>query len=321
MRFPKPVMLNLGGINIASYQCGDRYAPPVLCVHGWPEMAYSWAHQLPAIANAGYRAIAMDVRGFGHSDFPADIEAYRIDKLIGDIEGVLDALEIREVVLVGHDWGGIMVWHAARMIEERVRGVISICTPHMKRPPADPIDIFRARHGHEHYFVKFTEDDKVEDVFDRDPMVVFKMLFRKTPVGTQLTSDMYYLPKNLGIYQVAGVPDLPGQVMNERDLHVYAGAYMRTGFRGGINLYRNTSANYNLTTNLSDDIAQPSLMISAKNDLFLPPEMADPMVDMVADLERVTIDECGHWAMWEKPDEINTVLVEWLNRKMGHRFY
>ncbi len=321
MKFPRPEIVDVGEVKIATYQLGAPDAPPLLLIHGWPEMAYSWAPIMRPLAEAGYRVIALDLRGFGHSDAPSEIEAYRIDHLVGDVAGVMNSLGIREAVLVGHDWGGIIVWHAARMMEERVRGVISICTPHMKRPPADPIDIFRARHGEEHYFVKFTENVTIESLFDCDPLAVFKMLFRKTPSGTKLTSEMYALPKLLKAYQTAGAPDLPGAVMSLEDMQVYAGAYSQSGFRGGINLYRNTSANYLLTAQLPDDVFQPSLMISAENDLFLPPPMADPMVDMVADLERVTIPNCGHWAMWEQPEAINKTMVAWLHRKMGLRFY
>ncbi len=321
MDFPRPEILKTGEVRIATYQCGDRAAPPLILLHGWPEMAYSWAPLMQPLARAGYRVIAMDIRGFGHSDAPYEVEAYRIDHLVGDVEAVMNMLDIREAVLVGHDWGGIIVWHAARMIEERVRGVISICTPHMKRPPADPIDIFRARHGDEHYFVKFTDNPTIETLFDRDPMAVFKLLFRKTPKGAKISSDMYALPKMLQAYLDAGTPDLPGAVMLEQDLQVYAGAYTHSGFRGGINLYRNTSANYRLTRDLPDEISQPSLMLSAADDLFLPPEMADPMEEMVVDLERHTVENCGHWAMWEQPETICKIMTEWLLRKMGLRFY
>ena len=321
MGFPKAKIIDVGAVKIATYERGATDAPPVLFLHGWPEIAYSWKHQMTAVADAGYRAIAIDLRGFGHSDAPRDVSAYRIDKLVGDIEGVLGALGIREVVLCGHDWGGIIVWHAARMLESRVRGVISVCTPHMRRPPADPIEIFKYRHGDDHYFVAFQKPDMAEAVFAQDPLAVFKMLFRRTPPDSKPTSDMFYLLKHYQAYLAVGAPKLPGQVMSDENLQVYAGAYTHSGFHGGVNLYRNTTANYELTADLSDDISQPSLMISTADDLFLPPEMADPMSDMIPDLERLTIENCGHWAMWEKPDEINTAIINWLNRKMGLRYF
>ncbi len=321
MGFPNARIIDAGEVKIAIYERGAANAPPVLLLHGWPEIAYSWKHQMQALAEAGYRAIALDLRGFGHSDAPRNVAAYRIDKLVGDIEAVLGALGLREVVLCGHDWGGIIVWHAARMLENRVRGIISICTPHMRRPPADPIEIFKHRHGDDHYFVAFQKPGIAETILEQDPLAVFKMLFRRTPPATKPSSDMYYLLNHLQTYLEAGAPKLPGQVMSDEDLQVYAGAYTHSGFHGGVNLYRNTTANYNFTADLSDGISQPSLMISTADDLFLPPEMANPMTDMVPDLERITIEACGHWAMWEKPDEINTAMIKWLNRKMGQRYF
>jgi len=166
MGFPRVNVIDAGEVRIATYERGDKDAPPVLLIHGWPEIAYSWKNQMQALVDAGYRAIAMDVRGFGYSDAPKDVSAYGIEKLVGDIEGVLGALGIREVVLCGHDWGGIIVWHAARMLENRVRGVISVCTPHMRRPPADPIEIFKNRHGDKHYFVAFQDEGIAEAIFD-----------------------------------------------------------------------------------------------------------------------------------------------------------
>lgn len=321
MGFPRANIVDAGEVRIATYECGAKDAPPVLLVHGWPEIAYSWKHQMQPLADAGYRAIAMDVRGFGHSDALRDVSAYGIEKLVGDIEGVLGALGIREVVLCGHDWGGIIVWHAARMLENRVRGVISVCTPHMKQSPADPIEIFKRRHGDKHYFVAFQDEGVAEAIFEQDPMAVFKMLFRKTPPGTKLTSEHFYLVEQYKTYLAAGAPTLPGQVMSDEDLQVYAGAFTHSGFHGGVNLYRNTTHNWHHDKNLGDDIAQPSLMISTADDLFLPPEHTEPMVDMIPDLERVIVPDCGHWAMWEQPDAINKHMIDWLGRKMGLRYF
>jgi len=325
MGFPRANIVDAGEVRIATYERGAKNAPPVLLIHGWPEIAYSWKHQMQPLADAGYRAIAVDVRGFGHSDAPKDVSAYGIEKLVGDIEGVLGALGIREVVLCGHDWGGILVWHAARMLENRVRGVISVCTPHMKHPPADPIEIFKRRHGDKHYFVAFQklspEAETAEAIFEQDPLAVFKMLFRSTPPGAKPTSEMFYLLEHYKDYLAAGAPTLPGQVMSDEDLQVYAGAYIHSGFHGGVNLYRNTTQNWHHDKNLDDDISQPSLMISTADDLFLPPEHTQPMVQMVPDLERVIVPDCGHWAMWEQPDAINKYIIEWLNRKMGLRYF
>ncbi|HHL42923.1 MAG TPA: alpha/beta fold hydrolase, partial [Hellea balneolensis] len=204
---------------------------------------------------------------------------------------------------------------------ERVRGVISICTPHTKYPPVDPLAIFEKRHGKDHYCVAYQQQGVAEALFDQDPFAVFKMLFQTVPKGTKPSHEMYHLLKNFKAYMAAGAPDLPGAVMSREDMQVFAGAYTHSGFHGGINLYRNTTENWQYGASLDTDIEQPSLMISTENDLFLPPSATDHMPDLIADLERTIIEDCGHWAMWEKPDAINQTMIEWLHRKMGLRFF
>ncbi|PHR57471.1 MAG: epoxide hydrolase [Robiginitomaculum sp.] len=315
MKFPKAKIVPLGDVNIAVYEAGPRDGVPILLIHGWPEIAYSWAHQIWVLAEAGYRVIAMDLRGFGHSSAPLSSHEYGIEKIVGDIEGVLDALGIEQVVLCGHDWGGIIVWHAARMIENRVKGVIGVCTPHVKQAPIDPMEIFERRHGKDHYFVAFKEIGMAEAVFEQDVLAFFRMMFRTVPDGAQPSSEMYHLVKKFKQYVAAGVPALAGQVMSDEDLQVYAGAFSHSGFHGGINLYRNTTPNWEYGASLSPNVTQPSLMISAARDLYLPPEFTEQMVETVPDLERYTIEDCGHWAMWEQPQALNSILLDWLERR------
>ena len=166
MTFPSPHYIHHDGIQIATYAAGPEDGPdykgPILLVHGWPELAYSWKNIIGPLAEAGYRVIAYDLRGFGNSSAPDDgpsrgAHHYGIAQQVGDLEAVMDAYGLSKAVICGHDWGGIIVWHAARMIASRVSGVISICTPHVGEAPADPIAIFKKRHGDEHYFVHFTE--------------------------------------------------------------------------------------------------------------------------------------------------------------------
>ena len=227
----------------------------------------------------------------------------------------MDALGIGQAVICGHDWGGIIVWHAARMIAPRVTGVISICTPHLKRPPADPIAIFEKRFGPDHYFVDFVQNPgAAEALFERNIEAFFRLMFRKTPKDAQPSKEMYFIPKRFADYLDKGAPDIGGLVMDEADLQVYIDAYRQSGFHGGVNLYRNTGPNWRLTGGLTDKVTQPSLMISAAQDLFLPPAATEPMPGMIADLKRVVIEDCGHWAMWEQPDAVNAAMLDWLGR-------
>lgn len=316
MTFPIRQLIQLKDVEIATYQAGPKDGIPIVLVHGWPEIAYSWKNQIGPLADAGYRVIAYDVRGFGYSSAPKKTSEYGIQKLVGDIEGLLDHLDIEQAAICGHDWGGIIVWHTARMIESRIKAVIGVCTPHVKRPPIDPMIIFERRHGPDHYFVEYKRSDRADHLFASDPDAFFRLMFRTTPKSAKPSSEMYHIVKRFKEYLDAGAPKLKGAIVSAEDLQVYVDAYTHSGFHGGHNLYRNTTENWEFDVSISEHIAQPSLMISARQDLFLPPEFSDQMVDLVPDLERYIVEDCGHWAMWEQPDAINALMLDWLERRV-----
>jgi len=308
--------IKTGLFRLAYYEAGPKDGVPILMVHGWPELAYSWSHQMPALAAQGYRAIAVDLRGFGHSDAPHGVEHYDVMQIVSDLEALMDHLELPRVVLLGHDWGGIVVWHAARFLARRVSHVMSVSTPHVRLAPIDPIKIFRKRFGDDHYFVDFCDHyGRADALFAKDPSAFFKMMFRSTPVGTKMERKHTHIPKNYAAYIKAGAPDMKGAVMRPRDMDYYTQAYKRSGFHGGINLYRNTTKNWELGKGLSLKITQPTLMVSAREDLFLPPETTDHMDKIIPDLERHILEACGHWVMWEQPEALNRILLDWLSRQ------
>jgi len=308
-----PDYVDSGGVRLAVYTAGPEDGAPILLIHGWPEIAYSWSLIMPLLAKAGYRVMAPDLRGFGRSDCPPDISDYRIDRLVGDIEAVLDHYGYDKAILCGHDWGGIIVWHAARMIAPRASGIISICTPHIRRAPVDPVKIYKKRYGAQHYFVHFNERcGEADALFARDIDGFFRLMFRTVPKGTQARHDMFYIPEKFKQFLGAGSPPLKGQILTDAQRAVFVKHYARSGFTGGINLYRNTGPNWEYAATLPDEIDLPVLMISPEDDLLLPPNLTDPMPDMIPDLNRVTIPDCSHWAMWEQPDAVATAILEWL---------
>lgn len=319
MPFPDPHYIAHDGLSLATYAAGPVDAPAILLVHGWPELAYSWKNTIGPLAAAGYRVIAYDLRGFGRSSAPMDgpsngAHHYGIANQVSDMEAVMDAYGLSDAIICGHDWGGIIVWHAARMIAERVSGVISICTPHVGQSPADPIEIFKKRHGDEHYFVHFTERPGVADkLFARDPDAFFRLMFRSTPKGAVPQPGQASIPQKFKAFLDAGAPDLKGGILSAADHQVYVDAYTRSGFHGGIGLYRNASANWHLTRGLDQAVAQPSLMLCPEDDVFLPPSFSNGMEALVPNLTRKIIPDCGHWAMWEQPDAINAAILNWLS--------
>lgn len=309
-------MVDAGGVKIAVYEAGPADGLPVLLVHGWPEIAYSWKNQLGPLADAGYRVIAFDLKGFGRSDAPAAADLYTSRQLTDDFAALLDALGVDDAVFCGHDWGGALVWSMAQRRPERVRGVIGVCTPLKARPPVAPLSIIERRLGREHYFIQFQAPDAPEALFESDIDRFFRMMFRKPAPRERwagLIPRVYDLP---GRFRHARPPMAEDLVIGASDIAVYVEAYRRSGFRGGINLYRNIDRNWEDMAGRGERVAAPSLWVGAELDIALPPESAAGMETLVPDLETRILSGCGHWAMWEKPAELNAILIDWLGRRM-----
>ena len=316
MNFESPHFVTSDSFKIATYVFGPDEAPTILLVHGWPEIAYSWKNTVPSLVQAGYRVITYDLRGFGRSSAPLEPVHYAMPQLVGDMEAVMNAYGVEDCLICGHDWGGSIVWHAARMIPHRVRGVIGVCVPHTARAPAPPLKIIEKRFGSKHYFIEFRDRGaEIAALFAQDPDGFFRLLFRSTPPGAVMDETFTFIPTKFEAFLNAGSPDLKGVVLPDADRRKFVEAYQKTGFETGMNLYRTIDANWDLADGMGDMISQPVLMISPERDLLLPPELAKPMKKMCPDLELVTIADCGHWAMWDAPEALNAVMEDWLGRR------
>lgn len=313
MDFTTPRFISSDGFRIATYSEGPKDRPLLILIHGWPELAYSWSPTIPALIEAGYRVVCYDLRGFGASDAPRGIEHYAISQMVADLEAVLNAQKRDKATLIGHDWGGIILWHAARMLKERFDRLISICTPHVKHAPVDPLKIFRKRFGPRHYFLEFCErPDEVEALFNSDPDAFFRLMFRTTLPNQKMDKKFAYIPKSFEDYLNKGAPELPGSVMSDQHRRFYTQHYKAKGFHGGMSLYRNTTQNWELAQGLSERITQNTLMLCPENDLLLPPSSTDHMPSIMPNLTRKIIKNCGHWAMWDNPTDVNHALTSWL---------
>ncbi|MCB2114642.1 MAG: alpha/beta hydrolase [Parvularculaceae bacterium] len=316
--FPDPQFVDAGAVRLAAYQAGD--GPPVILVHGWPEIAYSWKYQIAALADAGYRAIAPDLKGFGRSDAPKDKSHYDIRRMSDDLARMLDALDIERAVFCGHDWGGAIVWPMAQLHPARVAGVIGVCTPHRPPPPAPPLSIIEERFGPKHYFIQFQQEKTPEALFETDIGRFFRLMFRRPADRAdieRLGDRIFDLP---GRFRDGPAPDRAQVLLSDADIETYVAAYRRSGFTGGINLYRNIDRNYELMRDVDPVIDKPALMISAQRDYFLPPESADGIEKIVPNVERALIEDCGHWVTWEKPAELNRLILDWLARHADRLF-
>lgn len=316
--FPEANMIRTNGIDMAVYEMGPKDGVPVVLAHGFPELAYSWRHQLPALAAAGYRAIAPDQRGYGRSSRPDAVEAYDMAHLTADLNGMLDALGLEQAVFVGHDWGGLVVWQMPLLHPDRVAGIIGVNTPFIPRLPIDPIEAMRAAYGDDMYIVYFQKPGAADEALAKDVGKTFRFLMRKNNVTAAEYAKLPKEERRLELIKALASDESgwPGDlVMPEDELQVFIDAYKRTGFTGGINWYRNFTRNWKMSEGVEQKVTVPSLMVMAEDDVVLSPAMAGGMSEYVDDLEKTLILNCGHWTQQEHPDELNTIMLSWLERR------
>jgi pimeloyl-ACP methyl ester carboxylesterase len=317
--FPEPTMIKTNGIDMAVYEAGPKDGLPVVLCHGFPELAYSWRHQLPALGAAGFRAIAPDQRGYGRTQRPEKVEDYDMAHLTGDLAGLLDALGLESAIFVGHDWGGIVVWSMPLMHPKRVRGVIGVNTPFLPRLPIDPIMAMKARFGEDMYIVFFQKPGEADGLLAKDVGRTFRFFMRKGVTAEEFAKRPES-ERNLALVKALQTDEAswPGtELLSPEELDYFVRAYERTGFTGGINWYRNFSRNWRLSGTLEQRVRVPGLMIMAEDDVVLSPAMADGMERFVPDLEKALIRNCGHWTQQQHPDETNRIMIAWLKKRFG----
>jgi pimeloyl-ACP methyl ester carboxylesterase len=315
--FPEPTMVKTNGIDMAVYEAGPKNGIPVVLCHGFPELAYSWRHQLPALGAAGFRVLAPDQRGYGRTSRPEKIEDYDMAHLTGDLVGMLDALGIDKAIFVGHDWGGMVVWHMPLMHPRRVRGVVGVNTPFIPRAPMDPIALMKMRFGEEMYIVYFQKPGIADAALAKDTGRSMRFFMRKGGTAEEFAKRPQE-EQNLALVHALQTDEKnwPGQLLlNPEELKFFVDTFTRTGFTGGINWYRNFTRNWENTADLPQKVDVPGLMIMAEDDVVLSPAMAEGMEQYVPDLEKALIRKCGHWTQQEHPDQVNTILIDWLKRR------
>ncbi len=309
--FPRPQFVDTNGIRMAVYDEGD--GPAVILVHGFPELAFSWRHQLPALANAGFRAIAPDMRGYGRTDAPAGVDQYNMANLIGDLHGLLDAMQIERAVFVGHDWGALILWHMAMLAPERIEKLIALNIPHSPRPPTDPIELARQRLGDDFYIVNFQDSDEADRVFSADPAHFFNRLMRKSQISRQQFDALPTTEKTLSLLQLMARRESTGvALLSEFERDYYVDAFTNSGFTNPINWYRNWSRNWEALAGVDPNIDIPTLFIGAVDDVVIAPEHIEAMKPLLSRLTVEMLEPCGHWTQQERPEEVNRLIIDWL---------
>lgn len=300
------------GIRMHVAEAGQGF--PVVMCHGWPELWYSWRHQLRALSQAGFWAIAPDMRGYGETDAPADPNEYRTSVICADIAGLLDALGIERAAIVGHDWGGYHTWQFGLRYPERTARLIGLNTPYGPPSPIPTTEALHAAFGagaRGYYMLYFQEPGQAEAELEAD-------------VRGNLAKIMHRWDRAQDLWTLATVGgdgsgvctriEPGGTLLTDAELDVYEAAYRRTGFTGGLNWYRAIDATWREVSAYGKvRIDVPSLMITAENDPILRPEAAEPMRQWVPNLRIEHIRQCSHWTQQERPDEVNRLVIDFLS--------
>jgi pimeloyl-ACP methyl ester carboxylesterase len=317
-------LVETNGIRLNVAEQGD--GPVVLLCHGFPETWYSWRHQVAALAEAGFHAVAPDMRGYGKSDRPEAIDQYTVFHLVGDLVGLLDALEAPNAVIVGHDWGAVVAWHAALLRPDRFRAVAGLSVPFLPRGNTRPTSTMPRTEHAQFYQLYFQEPGVAEAELERDARQAIRVMFfgasgdaaRGTGAVPGIAPDLSMVPFGAGFLRGAKAPDaLPGW-LTERDVDAYAEEFQRTGFRGGLNWYRNIDRNWELMAPFAGaTVTVPALYLAGDRDLVVGFAGMDRLL---RNLERFVpalrevrmLPGGGHWTQQERPAEVNAAIIDFL---------
>ncbi|KUI05760.1 epoxide hydrolase [Mycobacterium sp. IS-3022] len=315
---PTERFVDTNGVRLRVLEAGERGAPLVVLAHGFPELAYSWRHQLPALAEAGYHVLAPDQRGYGGSSRPDAIDAYNVVELCADVVGLLDDTGAERAVIVGHDFGGVVAWAAPLLHPDRFAGAVGICAPPVPRSRVPTTQAFRRIFGEKFFYILYYQEPGPADAeLNRDPaMTMRKLLGSATAAKDGLVDQRMLEPGPHGF--LARIPepgDLPDWISQD-EFDYYVDEFTRTGFTAPLNWYRCFDLNWELTaTTPAATIAVPSLFLGGADDptlAYTPRHRAREIV--TGDYREVMIDGAGHWLPQERPAAVNAVLLDFLAR-------
>lgn len=311
------------GLNLSLTEQGT--GPLVLFCHGFPETSDAWRHQLPALADAGFRAVAPDLRGYGLSDRPADVTKYSAMDVLGDLIGLLDALGESQAVVVGSDWGATIAWQAALLRPDRFRAVAALGIPMMGRAPMAPSKVFPRMADAWFYVHYFMEQELAERELEADVAKSLRLIYHAASGGVG-PRDAPSTPNPFGMFakrqgMLGGLPEPMGlpDWLPAASFNALVEAYEQSGFTGGLNYYRNLDRNWELDTAFQGlRVEVPALYMVGERDSGLAmPGMRDIIAAMPASVPNlkasITVQGAGHWLSQEAPDEVNAALIGFLH--------
>jgi pimeloyl-ACP methyl ester carboxylesterase len=317
--------IETNGIRMHIAECGD--GPLVVLCHGFPESWYSWRHQLQALAEAGFHVVAPDMRGYGQTDRPEAIEQYTLLHLVGDIVGLLDALGAEKAVIAGHDWGAPVAWHCALLRPDRFRAVIGLSVPFWSRFPIRPTSLMPQTDDALFYQLYFQSPGVAEAEFERDVRRSIRSLLfsasgnapRRENTGSP-GAPVGMVPRQGGF--LSGLVDpvsLPSW-LTAADVDFYVKEFTRTGFRGGLNWYRNIDRSWELLAPFAGSgVSVPGLYIVGDRDLVVGfPGMEQIIANLAHFVPQLRgtlmLPGCGHWTQQERPVEVNNAMIGFLQQ-------
>jgi pimeloyl-ACP methyl ester carboxylesterase len=322
-------MIESNGIRLNIAEQGE--GPLVLLCHGFPESWYSWRHQIAALAASGFHAVAPDMRGYGNSDRPEAIDQYTMFHLVGDLVGLLDALEVPTAVIVGHDWGASIAWQAARLRPDRFRAVACLSVPFRPRGPVRPTSVMPRTADAQFYQLYFQEPGVAEAELERDPRITVRnMLYWASGEGAaaihaaaasgdaSAAAGIGMVPHGGGMLRGPGAPATLPAWLSEADIDFYAGEFRRSGFRGPLNYYRNVDRNWGLMAAFTGALVTvPALYVAGDRDMVVAiPGMDQHLANMkqfVPALRNIQmLPGCGHWTQQERPGEVNAAIIDFV---------
>jgi pimeloyl-ACP methyl ester carboxylesterase len=306
------------GINLHIAEQGT--GPLVLLCHGFPESWYSWRNQFAALANAGFQAVAPDMRGYGQSDAPPEVASYSITDLVGDMVDLVAALGQKQDIIVGHDWGATVAWHAALFRPDVFPAVVALSGPYRQREPAPPLRLLREKGLYTYYWIYYQDVGVAEAEFDRDPRdTLRRRMYISSGDAPRNRPDPYILQPGKGVLDNTINPERLPPWITEADLDYMSADFARTGFRGGLNYYRNIDRNWELLAPWAGAvIRQNALFIAGAEDPSIGSATnkapLEAMKTTVPNLQRqVLIEGAGHWIQQERPQQVNTALIQFLH--------
>ncbi|WP_373376187.1 alpha/beta fold hydrolase [Cupriavidus nantongensis] len=317
----RQAFIEANGIRLHVAEQGD--GPLVLLCHGFPETSHAWRHQLAALACAGFRAVAPDLRGYGSSECPTAIGPYTTLDVVGDLVALVDVLGERDAVVVGNDWGATIAWQAALLRPDRFRAVAALGVPMMGRAPMAPSKLF-PQNAHTWFYTHyFSEPGLAEAELERDVATTLRKIYFSASgdVGARDASTpnpFGLVPRNGGLLDSLIDPPVLPAWLAPADFDKFVRAFNATGFRGGLNYYRNLDRNWELQAALEGLLVDvPALYLVGERDTGLAmPGMHDIIAGMPRIVPRLSasrvVPRAGHWLQQEAPDFVNSALIEFL---------